>query len=264
MIEPIYKYPVRLSETETKYLNAQEALDMMEQGKEVRALGRRYGSYRFSKRPGSDRVNFWFLNRDEDWQDGDWTVDEFIRKMSMFDFTGDGKTLYVNEGVRDWWNSRTKAELPTDGPENDDDEDDEAEKVIPKFLLGRLKDEMPPEGMDPSKKLVVLVRIINTDIVTSCNDEKKNGPTLMWIWEGNSRRAARDVINDRVQFHVNDPERKYRYATYPTVDQVVVITSDKDMTKTDGGNVIIYEVVSGREADRLGAMPFPMYKPTWV
>lgn len=77
---------------ETTYLEADEALELMDQGMEVRGRGR-YMSYRFTKRPGSDIVTFWYLDRNEDWDNGDWTVDEFLKNMSSF---GGTKMLYVN------------------------------------------------------------------------------------------------------------------------------------------------------------------------
>lgn len=84
----------RLAEShETTYLEADEALELMDQGMEVRGRGR-YTSYRFSKRPGSDIVTFWHLDHNEDWDNGDWTVDEFLKNMSSF---GGTKMLYVDE-----------------------------------------------------------------------------------------------------------------------------------------------------------------------
>lgn len=87
----------RLVESEeTRYVDAEEGLELLEQGYELRGRGI-YCSYRFTKVPGSDEVDFWYLNRDEDWDNGYWAVDEFLKNMTAI---GNVKTLYVSREPR--------------------------------------------------------------------------------------------------------------------------------------------------------------------
>lgn len=63
-----------------KYVNAEQGLELLEQGYELHGRGMRYCSYRFTKKPGDDTVDYWYRRRDS-WDNGSWTVDEFLRNM---------------------------------------------------------------------------------------------------------------------------------------------------------------------------------------
>ena len=80
---------------ETRYVDAAEGLELLEQGYELRGRGI-YGSYRFTKVPGSDEVDFWYLDRDE-WDSGCWTTEEFLDNMTSI---GSVKLLYVSKAPR--------------------------------------------------------------------------------------------------------------------------------------------------------------------
>ncbi len=80
---------------ETRYVDAEEGLELLEQGYELRGRGI-YGSYRFAKDPGSDKVDFWYLDRDN-WDNGSWTTDEFLDNMTAI---GSVKLLYVSKAPR--------------------------------------------------------------------------------------------------------------------------------------------------------------------
>lgn len=80
-----------------RYVDAEEGLDLMERGYEIHGRGTLYGSYRFSKRPGSDRVTFWYRDDNENWDNGWWTTDEFLDNMTS---AGDVKMLYVPKRQR--------------------------------------------------------------------------------------------------------------------------------------------------------------------
>lgn len=65
-----------------KYINAEQGLELMEQGYELSGRGPRYCSYRFTKRPGSGIVDYWHMDENENWDNDSWTVDEFIDNMT--------------------------------------------------------------------------------------------------------------------------------------------------------------------------------------
>ena len=73
-----------------KYVNAERGLELLEQGYELHGRGMKYCSYRFTKKPGSDTVDYWYRYRDS-WDNGSWTVDEFLQNMGS-DF---GDTLML-------------------------------------------------------------------------------------------------------------------------------------------------------------------------
>ena len=81
---------------ETRYVEAEEGLELMDQGYELSGRGY-YASYRFTKVPGSDEVDYWYLDRDENWDNGYWTVDEFLKNMSSYNGV---KMLYVSREPR--------------------------------------------------------------------------------------------------------------------------------------------------------------------
>lgn len=62
-----------------KYINAEQGLELMEQGYELSGRGMAYCSYRFTKDPGSDIVDYWRIDYNDN---GSWTVDEFLDNMT--------------------------------------------------------------------------------------------------------------------------------------------------------------------------------------
>lgn len=93
---------------ETRYVDAIEGLELLERGYELRGRGI-YGSYRFTKVPGSDEVTFWYLDRDE-WDSGRWTTEEFLDNMTAI---GSVKLLYVSKAPR-----VRESERPAGNPRN--------------------------------------------------------------------------------------------------------------------------------------------------
>lgn len=62
-----------------KYVNAEQGLRLMERGYELSGRGMAYCSYRFTKEPGSDIVDYWRVDHNDN---GSWTVDEFLSNMT--------------------------------------------------------------------------------------------------------------------------------------------------------------------------------------
>lgn len=88
------RHYIRESE-ETRYVDAAEGLELLEQGYELRGRGI-YSSYRFAKDPGSDEVDFWYRDNDG-WDNGSWTTEEFLDNMTAI---GSVKLLYVSKAPR--------------------------------------------------------------------------------------------------------------------------------------------------------------------
>lgn len=62
-----------------KYINAVQGLKLMERGYELSGRGAAYCSYRFTKDPDSDTVDYWRIDSNDN---GSWTVDEFLDNMT--------------------------------------------------------------------------------------------------------------------------------------------------------------------------------------
>lgn len=80
---------------ETRYVDAEEGLELLELGYELRGRGI-YCSYRFTKVPGSDEVDFCYRDNDS-WDNGYWTTEEFLDNMTSI---GSVKLLYVSKAPR--------------------------------------------------------------------------------------------------------------------------------------------------------------------
>lgn len=73
---------LRESKAAGRFVGLDEALELMEEGYELGGVGM-YCNYRFTMKPGADRIDYWALER-YGWDNGSYRMDEFARRyMNM-------------------------------------------------------------------------------------------------------------------------------------------------------------------------------------